>query len=372
MKICFVIPTYSRETSDHFRYLYLFIEKLAQKHEVVLIAENGDDTCAISNIKEYYVQSSQNVLFRVGQRVYWFCKLRVKGYKTYYCHYCEISTIILSLLSKFVSMRVFKWHCSQQHLYTHTHIVQKILQELPVTLALRLAGTLITCSPQMKQYFQDQYQRSSNHIKILPNYICLKDFKPRLKKFNPKSQYRLLYVHRLSPRKGGHRLISLAQEIQKKKLNLVIDVVGDGPLYKKICQQIKELKLTKIIILHGSVPNDQIGMYYQKADVFIMPSREEEFGRVQLEAMYYGLPIIATETISSDYVLNSKQRKLVVKQNQYLSIISLANKLVKAPSHCRDLVSIGYQQLQKFSLEEALTIFEQEILVQVDDQESKS
>jgi glycosyltransferase involved in cell wall biosynthesis len=85
----------------------------------------------------------------------------------------------------------------------------------------------------------------------------------------------VLYVGRLSEEKGVRELAEAA-----KGLPLV--VVGDGPLRALVPDTV------------GFVPHDELGPYYEKAAVVVVPSRREGYGVVAREAMAYGRAVVAT------------------------------------------------------------------------------
>jgi len=55
-----------------------------------------------------------------------------------------------------------------------------------------------------------------------------------------------------------------------------------------------------------SVPHDQVGDYYRAADLFVLASLREGFGRVFLEALIHGLPVIAHDHPVMRFVLGSE------------------------------------------------------------------
>jgi glycosyltransferase involved in cell wall biosynthesis len=68
---------------------------------------------------------------------------------------------------------------------------------------------------------------------------------------------------------------------------------------------IAELGLQDKVILPGFVPEEDVGYLFKMANVYAMPSRKEGFGIVFIEAMYYGLPVIAGNADGSvDALLN--------------------------------------------------------------------
>lgn len=86
-----------------------------------------------------------------------------------------------------------------------------------------------------------------------------------------------------------------------KGVNAYLLIGGTGPLQDKMQTQINLLDLNKTVFLLSRIEDDDLGAYYQACDVFCLPSiyKAEAFGLVQLEAMYFGKPIVSTDIIGS-------------------------------------------------------------------------
>lgn len=93
--------------------------------------------------------------------------------------------------------------------------------------------------------------------------------------------------------KGFEYLISAAGLLDE---NFVVLIGGDGPLRSELQQKIKAEGLEKKVYLVGKIPNNELGSYFEACDIFCLPSilKSEAFGVVQIEAMSFGKPIVAT------------------------------------------------------------------------------
>ena len=99
---------------------------------------------------------------------------------------------------------------------------------------------------------------------------------------------------RLAYYKGFEYLINAAQYLDD---DIVILIGGSGQLRNKLQNIIQSNNLSKNVELLGRVEDADLGSYYQACDVFCLPSivKSEAFGVVQIEAMNFGKPIVATK-----------------------------------------------------------------------------
>ncbi|MFN8440359.1 MAG: glycosyltransferase family 4 protein [Caldilineaceae bacterium] len=107
--------------------------------------------------------------------------------------------------------------------------------------------------------------------------------------------FRLIFVGNLSERKGLHTVIAGLATIGKVPWHL--DVVGSTEVDKEYSAQIRnQLQQTGMaarVTLHGRVSDERLQQLLAQAHLMAMPSYEG-FGIVYLEAMAYGLPVIAS------------------------------------------------------------------------------
>jgi len=111
---------------------------------------------------------------------------------------------------------------------------------------------------------------------------------------------RFLYVGRLSPEKNLHFLLRVFALSGMDKFHLTL--VGNGPERESLLALAGEN-----VTIAGHVPNEKILEVYASNDVFILPSLSEPWGLVVEEALYYGLPVLASSKVGSveDLVLSN-------------------------------------------------------------------
>jgi glycosyltransferase involved in cell wall biosynthesis len=105
----------------------------------------------------------------------------------------------------------------------------------------------------------------------------------------------ILFVGNLSPLKGLHTLVQAVAKLPPDTWHLT--VVGSltlAPYVNSIRQQIAEAGIEAHVALVGAIPNSAVATHLERCHVLAVPSFYEAFGIVYLEAMSWGLPVIAS------------------------------------------------------------------------------
>lgn len=117
-----------------------------------------------------------------------------------------------------------------------------------------------------------------------------------------------LFVGRLIPVKNLPWLI----ERFSSHPELELDIIGFGEEKEKLEKHIKSSN----IHLLGAVNNKELSSYYQRSDVFILPSLTETWGLVVEEALNNGLPVMSSNMVgSADDLIRSKNTGVVFDVN---------------------------------------------------------
>lgn len=129
-------------------------------------------------------------------------------------------------------------------------------------------------------------------IGVEVNYDVLPDLKKQINK-EYKGKKIIYSLGRLCYYKGFEYLIDSAKYLDD---SYVILIGGTGPLFDKLSDQIELANVGRKVKLLGKISDNEMGTYFSECTLFCFPSIEksEAFGIVQIEAMSFGKPIIAT------------------------------------------------------------------------------
>lgn len=152
------------------------------------------------------------------------------------------------------------------------------------------------------------------------------------KKSNLKTN-NIIAVGRFSEEKGFLDLIDIFKLIHKQNEKIKLFLLGDGHLFDSMKAKINDLGLNENIILPGFVSPEDQAKYYFDSSLYVMTSYTEAFGLVLVEAMAYGLPIIAFDSASGvREIVNNRNGKLISSRNKEKmadEIIRLLNNKVE-------------------------------------------
>lgn len=159
----------------------------------------------------------------------------------------------------------------------------------------------------------------TNDFKVICNGVDTDYFAPA--KDRNDEVVRILFVSRLIERKGLQDFIPQFREIvDNTNCNVELSIVGDGPYRSELENMVKKYDLIDFVRFEGHKCREDILKYYQRADIFILPSRKEGMPNVVLEAMACGLPIVMTPCEGSHELIDG---------NGYVSnVLSIKEKVL--------------------------------------------
>lgn len=256
------------------------IKKRIKSNEYQVLHYNA--SCFFKGLIRDYV-----VLFGIGKKVPII----------YQCH-CNLSTNVRSIVEKFVFRCVLK--------------------------KVRMVIVLNENSYRMAKRFH-------NRVIKIPNFIE----KNKCRKITVGRELKkILFVGRVCREKGMYELVDAAKKLPNIEFHIV------GPDENGV---IKDLELTNIIY-HGEVKHEELGTFYGSMDLFLLPSYTEGFPIAVLEAMSFGLPIVATNVGSISEMIGAEGGILINKQSS-AEIVSAIESLYDAKKRA-DMSEYNYLRVR--------------------------
>ncbi len=114
-------------------------------------------------------------------------------------------------------------------------------------------------------------------------------------------------------RKGLDILIKAVSLL--KDMDLTVHIGGDGKYLSTFRDMARKLDVDGKCIFYGEIKPENIQDFYSKLDFYVLPSRDETFGVVVVEAMASGLPVIATRCGGPEEIITEETGILIEKEN---------------------------------------------------------
>lgn len=165
------------------------------------------------------------------------------------------------------------------------------------------------------------------------------------KKYSIENKF-ILFVGMIEPRKNLLKLVDAFLHIKVPLLKLVI-VGQKGWHTKELFETIKELNLENEVLFPGYVPDGDLVLFYNAAEVFVYPSLYEGFGIPVLEAMACGCPVVTSNVSSLPEI--AENAALLVNPLNVNELAKSVHKILKDSTIRDALINRGLRRAKEFT-----------------------
>lgn len=252
-----------------------------------------------NKFSEIFVEPSINEIAKTKISPALISKLRkiCSNYDIIHLHHPDPMSALALFLSGYRGKVILHWHSDI--------LAQKVLLRFykPLqTWILKRADLILTTSPNYLEQskYLTKYKKKSDILPIGISDIS-KDYNVE-KSEHIKQQYKdkkiIFSLGRLVTYKGFEYLIYAAEYLPE---DYVILIGGEGPLKQHLQDIINQKQLNSKVCLLGYLDDVDVFSYYKACDLYCLSSIEktEAFAIVQIEAMSFSKPIVATEIFGS-------------------------------------------------------------------------
>jgi len=190
---------------------------------------------------------------------------------------------------------------------------------------------------------------------VVPELIDLAEWR-RLLAAHPAaaSRFTVLYVGRFYRRKRVHVLLHAAAALRRRIPNLEVRLVGAGPCADQLRRLSSSLKLDGAVTWLGDVSRSQLIEEYNRCHLFCLPSVQEGFGIVLLEAMAAGKPIVASRAAAIPEVV---PHGILVEPESGEALAAGIAELYRSAQKRAALGQIGNEWVEQFDAPRVARLF---------------
>jgi glycosyltransferase involved in cell wall biosynthesis len=208
--------------------------------------------------------------------------------------------------------------------------------------ALKLADLVVCPSDYSRANVSQAYSLDLSKTRALHGGVH-ESFLAQTPRAPGSGKFSLLFCGRLNGKRPFKRLDTLLQAmphvLQKHRAELKI--IGTGWRYEEYVALAHSLGIQQEVHFLGHVDHSELPARYASADLFVLPSRMENFPLVLLEAMASGLPVVATAVGGVPELVVHGETGLLVPPNDPLVLAQAINSLLDDPEGMRSMGARG-------------------------------
>jgi glycosyltransferase involved in cell wall biosynthesis len=194
----------------------------------------------------------------------------------------------------------------------------------------------IVLSKAFGNILHQQYQIPWEKINIIPGGVNIHRFQPNLSKHEarqklswPENRQILFTSRRLVNRMGIDKLLQAIAIIKPNVPDVWLAIAGRGHMQNILQQQAKELGLEDAVKFLGFIPDEQLPIAYQAADLTVMPSQSfEGFGLAVVESLACGTPVLCTPVGGMPEILTPFYPDLITASTETSAIVETLENIL--------------------------------------------
>lgn len=153
------------------------------------------------------------------------------------------------------------------------------------------------------------------------------------------SPFRLLALSRIAPKKRHDLILGALRVLTDRGIPAELDIVGAGPddLVARLRSLAADLGLSELVRFHDQKSGEEKDAFYRNADLYLLPSDDENFGISLAESLAHGLPAIASKRVASAGVMDQSAGRVLARP----TADSIADAVVELRAGGRPAMSRG-------------------------------
>jgi glycosyltransferase involved in cell wall biosynthesis len=206
-----------------------------------------------------------------------------------------------------------------------------------------LSRTDVNVTPT--EYLVDVFRDFGLKAVVVPNLVDLSQFRYRERNL---LRPHLVCTRGFAPYYCVDVVVRAFAEVQREYPEAQLDLVGGGPLEAEIRQLVDDLKVTGVRF-PGVASRQQIGKYYDDADIFINASRLDNMPVSLIEGFGAGTPVVTTAPESIPYFVEHERTGLLSAVGDEKALAANVIRLLRDPELGTRLARNAYAESRKYT-----------------------
>jgi glycosyltransferase involved in cell wall biosynthesis len=202
-----------------------------------------------------------------------------------------------------------------------------------------------TLGIEAKKVFRRPYQIADVSV-LLGNLNLSQSDNILTQSLKSNSGTRFLYVGQVRHRKGIHLLLKACVLLKKQGLDFSLWIVGDGSQRSELEAFCQSEGLTDCVQWFGYQRYNDLGIFFKDAHVFVLPSLEDTWGMVVLEAMAFAKPVLCSRWAGASEMIKPEKNGFIFDPYEPKE---LADKMQKLCQNWELISEMGQQSQQIMS-----------------------
>lgn len=237
---------------------------------------------------------------------------------------------------------------------------QNIFKQYPPPFSLfeRIVFDKSSCAVVRSEGIRDVLLKKSylKRIFVIPWAVELERFYPRnmsvLRRKLGLNSSVVGYIGRLTEEKGVIDFVRSLFILSKKGAKFQSLIIGSGTHQEKVKRTVDNLGIDCLIKIIPVVPHNEISKYYNCIDILVVPSRttkswKEQFGRVLIEAMACGVPVIGSSSGEIPNIIRKTGGGLIFPEKNTKDLAEKICELLKNDGKRKELGKKGHEKVIK-------------------------
>ncbi len=210
----------------------------------------------------------------------------------------------------------------------------------------------IFVSDSLKQKAIERYSiNDTEHFKVVHNGVEINEeiFTRNTNDINQKSTNRIVFCGRLVSVKGVDILLKAFRMLCEKVEDAQLVIIGDGILKDELKLLCIQQNISDRVVFVGQLDNIEVRNYFRNSDIVAVPSREEPFGLVAIEAMSEKTCVVCSNVGGLKEIVKSGYTGMLFENENYAQLADVLIELMNNKELRFSLAENGFKEANNYS-----------------------